>query len=460
MTSRSFGTILRNNPKVEAVAKQFKTASVLKYANLPKNFDGRIVWKGLLSAVRDQGQCGNCYAFSINSQLADRFAIFSLGQIKFDYSVADLTICSHNFSDNIANEWKNPAFLEKDQADFLANRSCNGNTLYFAAEILYTDGCPTLQCFPSADTNPDYDVPNTSDSKKFPSCLKLTGSDFDTCPNSKTAMRKYRALTAYNIEPNELAIMNEIFTNGPISSGFMVFPNFLQDFDGTGIYMGPTTGENSVGGHACEILGFSEETVNGQLVKYWIIRNSWGENWGDKGYFKMKRNIAECQLEQNCVAMLPDFPGMRVIDKSIVPIEDAKDIARRAFTGHFIDPITGYYTTAIDKIKKGQLQGDLTPIIDPNFKLPNYETFKAGEISKYLPNAPNSSSDNSSNIIVNPNRKKPAQRLRSTNTKMLLNTSTENVDQSFMQNVPSIAILIILLLLLIAGCFYMYCKFK
>ena len=41
--------------------------------------------------------------------------------------------------------------------------------------------------------------------------------------------------------------------------------------------------------HAVVCVGWGEEYINGQIVKYWILKNSWGIRWGLNGYFKMRR---------------------------------------------------------------------------------------------------------------------------------------------------------------------------
>jgi len=61
-----------------------------------------------------------------------------------------------------------------------------------------------------------------------------------------------------------------------------------------------------LGGHAVKVLGYGVE--NG--VKYWLCANSWNEEWGDQGYFKILRGNDECGIESEGVAGLPDIQAM------------------------------------------------------------------------------------------------------------------------------------------------------
>ena len=67
----------------------------------------------------------------------------------------------------------------------------------------------------------------------------------------------------------------------------------------SGVYQ-HTTG-NFLGGHAIRIFGYGTE--NG--VKFWLVANSWNENWGDKGTFKILRGTNHCGIEGSLVAGLP-----------------------------------------------------------------------------------------------------------------------------------------------------------
>ena len=45
-------------------------------------------------------------------------------------------------------------------------------------------------------------------------------------------------------------------------------------------------------------------------VKYWLCANSWNEEWGAKGFFKIRRERNECDIEEEGVAGIPNPTGM------------------------------------------------------------------------------------------------------------------------------------------------------
>lgn len=391
---QAYGTILRSaDPKVEKVAMTYRTikATAPPPVPLPTNFDGRVVWKGLLTPVGNQGSCGNCWAYATSYVLADRYAILSLGQIKFIPSPTELAECAHKFGEDIATVWGNIPALKKIDDDMHANMSCNGASLYDAVNVLYTDGVPDINCFPDkfSSAGTSYDLPTIEDSTKLPYCYMIEGIDFDMCADGKTASKKYRSQTAYNIAADETSIMIEIYRWGPVAVGIMIYPDFMYSYDGKSIYTHPDTSGQMIGGHAVVVVGWGETVQNGATIKYWIIRNSWGTDWGDGGYFKMQRGITDVQLEKNVVAMLPDFPGMTIVIPDLIPIETTTDIDVHKFTKHYIDPVTGYYTSGLGKIGSCALTGNALPYINPVLALPDYTKFWSYDVAKYISQLPN-----------------------------------------------------------------------
>eukprot|EP00817_Percolomonadidae_sp_ATCC50343_P002228 CAMPEP_0117428470 /NCGR_PEP_ID=MMETSP0758-20121206/8169_1 /TAXON_ID=63605 /ORGANISM="Percolomonas cosmopolitus, Strain AE-1 (ATCC 50343)" /LENGTH=92 /DNA_ID=CAMNT_0005214841 /DNA_START=671 /DNA_END=949 /DNA_ORIENTATION=- len=79
-------------------------------------------------------------------------------------------------------------------------------------------------------------------------------------------------------------------TYGPIQSGFSVYSDFLHYT--SGVYKKSANAE-LLGGHAIKIVGWGSE--NGD--DYWLVANSWGEDWGEKGFFKILRGPNECGIE-------------------------------------------------------------------------------------------------------------------------------------------------------------------
>ena len=83
-------------------------------------------------------------------------------------------------------------------------------------------------------------------------------------------------------------------THGPVEAAFTVYNDFLAYK--SGVYR--HTSGSALGGHAIKVVGWGVE--NG--VKYWLIVNSWNENWGDKGTFKILRGHNHCGIEGSLVS--------------------------------------------------------------------------------------------------------------------------------------------------------------
>lgn len=86
--------------------------------------------------------------------------------------------------------------------------------------------------------------------------------------------------------------MQEIYQRGPIACSIAATEN-LEEYKG-GILNDTTPVKET--NHAVSIVGFGED--NG--VKYWTIRNSWGANWGEDGFFRIVRGINNLLIESRC----------------------------------------------------------------------------------------------------------------------------------------------------------------
>ena len=92
-------------------------------------------------------------------------------------------------------------------------------------------------------------------------------------------------------------MMQDIFENGSISGSFTVYEDFPTY--SSGIYQHVTGA--ALGGHAIKIIGWGIEDG----IPYWLCVNSWNEEWGDKGTFKILRGSNECGIESESAAGIP-----------------------------------------------------------------------------------------------------------------------------------------------------------
>lgn len=393
-------TILRNpvDPNYDNMPKFYSHRLNI---NLPKNFDGREVWKGIITPVTEQGNCGACWALASTSCLADRFNIQSLGKMNIRLSASKLILCDWQGEELDADPDLNKKEVENIDRESVSKTACYGNSLYDAWRYLYIIGTCVAQCVPYHPANPLHfeTLPYFKSATEIPLCTEITGPIGDMCADFKidksgrvtgTPMRLYRAYHFYIVPGLEkdrgsiYNIMNNIYLWGPVSSAIQLYEDFFCfDFGKDNIYESDQKGK-VISGHAIVIDGWGES--NGK--KYWIIRNSWGRTWGDNGYFKMARGSNNCKIEENVVAGVPDFfypRDYRGISNTYNWAEIDKFIKERqeidwpvsSITGGGIDPTTGYTRRAMKEYPN--------LILPPPIKLdqlPDWNTFIAADVRK------------------------------------------------------------------------------
>ena len=84
----------------------------------------------------------------------------------------------------------------------------------------------------------------------------------------------------------------EIMTNGPIACG--IDASAILNYDGVSISTGPGSTD-----HVISVVGWNTDAATGD--QYWIVRNSWGEYYGDMGYNYVRKGHNDLDLESQCV---------------------------------------------------------------------------------------------------------------------------------------------------------------
>jgi hypothetical protein len=107
--------------------------------------------------------------------------------------------------------------------------------------------------------------------------------------NCYQAALKEKALTYSSIPQNLIQMKSALFSNFPIVFGATLFESFESDeVAKTGIVPYPNLSSSCLGGHCMTICGYSDNNIitsSGKVVnQVFIVRNSWGESFADKGY--------------------------------------------------------------------------------------------------------------------------------------------------------------------------------
>ena len=216
--------------------------------SIPNSVDWRD--KDVVTPIKNQQQCGSCWAFSAVGSMEGQHALKTGNLVNL--SESQIVDCDVNSSDS----------------------GCSGGFMDGAFKyVIRQGGIDTEESYPY-DPQDDPCTFNKSD-------IGATFSDYK------------------DVKGGELGLKKSVASIGPISVAIDASSAQFQ-FYKNGVYYDSTC-SSSMLDHGVLVVGYGT-TLNG--TDYWIVKNSWGPNWGDKGYIYMSRN-----RDNNCgIATDPSYP--------------------------------------------------------------------------------------------------------------------------------------------------------
>ena len=192
---------------------------------------------GAVTPVKDQGQCGSCWAFS------------STGSLEGAHFVATGELLS---------------FSEQQLVDCAGirygNMGCNGGLQTYAYNYYEAGHNAMLES----------EYPYTSGTT-----LKSGSCEYDASSATGVAVTDYT-----NVTPNSQSQMKAALQQGPLAVAIEADKFVFQTYK-SGVLSSSKCGTNL--DHAVLAVGYGSE--DGQ--DYWLVKNSWNTTWGDQGYIKL-----------------------------------------------------------------------------------------------------------------------------------------------------------------------------
>jgi cathepsin B len=222
---------------------------------LPRSFHYKDKWPQCVHPIRDQQQCGSCWAFAASEVLSDRMCIATEGRVNVVMSPQDMVSCDYGAL------------------------GCQGGYVDQSWSYIQSYGIVADSC-----------LPYTSGTGNRGYCPFYYGKSCVYGTYKKYRVSSYQQY--YTIASAKEAIYNE----GPIEAVFDLYDDGYS-YRG-GVYR--RASNTLIGPHAVKLVGWGVDSYG---YEYWIIANSWNTNWGEQGYMKIA--FGECGIENTLWAGRP-----------------------------------------------------------------------------------------------------------------------------------------------------------
>jgi len=207
----------------------------------------------VVSAVKDQGQCGSCWAFSAVEEVESMEALARNASVQV-YSEQQVVSCD-----------------TKDGG-------CDGGDTITAYDYLVkAGGVETESSYPYTSGNGKDGSCNVTTSKFV---AKISGYTYATTPCFDSCAKQ-----------DEATLLNNMVSTGPVSICVEAEP--WQDYNGGILSSNCAKSYNSLD-HCVQLVGYNDGSGSDANTAYWIIRNSWAADWGEDGYIYVKYGSNLC----------------------------------------------------------------------------------------------------------------------------------------------------------------------